>query len=52
VTPRSQPGDDFAVDIFVGAEVGEGRIATEHSSGTRVEHAAAGAAADVIFDLV
>ena len=52
VAPGPEPGDDLAVDIFVGAEMGEGRIAAEHCSGMGVEHAAAGAAADVVFDLV
>jgi hypothetical protein len=41
-----------SVHIFVGAEMGECRIAAEHCSGMGVQHAAAGAAADVVFDLV
>src|SRR3954470_10653261 len=52
VAPGSEPGDDLAVHIFVSAEMGEGRIAAEHCSGMGVEHAAASAAADVVFDLV
>jgi hypothetical protein len=52
VTPRPQPGDNLAIDIIVGSEMGKGRIAAEHGSGVGVQHAAAGAAADVVFDLV
>src|SRR6185312_6179914 len=52
VTPRPELRDDLAVDILVGAEMGEGGIAAKHRSGTGVQHAATGAAADVVFDLV
>ena len=42
----------FVADILVAAEMGECRIATQHPAGMRVQHAAAGAAVDVVFDFV
>ena len=52
VAPGPEPGDDFAVHDLVAAEMGECRIAAKHPSGLGVEHAAAGALIDVVFDLV
>ncbi len=52
VAPGPEPGDDFAVHVLVAAEMGECRIAAEHLAVMGVEHAAAGAVIDVVFDLV
>ena len=52
VAPGPEPGNDFAVHILVAAEMGECRIAAEHLAVMGVQHAAAGAVIDVVFDLV
>ena len=52
VSPGPDLGNDFTAHLPIAAEVGECGIAAEHPAAMDVQHAAAGAAIDVVFDLV